>query len=553
MIEEEISKLIYKSVSRAQTAGEFTIFEIPKIKIDTSQISGHGDYSSNIAMQLKSLVNKNPIEIAETIITNITTTTIIDEIVLAKPGFINFYLNKSWLSQQIKTINSSSSYGNNNTCNNNKMLIEYVSANPTGPVHIGNGRGASIGSSLAKVLRKCNFMIEEEFYINDTGNQISLFGQTLYARYSQLNGKEIKIPENGYRGAYMIDLAKLIKHKYKDSSIFIEENNNQNQELTALGLSIMIDDMKNELKGIGVEFTNWFYESDLHKRKTIAAIIKKLSTNNFIEKKENALWFQSSKLGDSKDNVLLRTDGTPTYFSADIAYHYNKLVERKFDKIINIWGADHQGHVSRLKKAIEAIGIDQNRIEILLYQLITLKRGEKIVPLSKRAGEIISLKEIFTETGKDAMRFFFLSQSANQAMEFDLELAKKQTKDNPVYYVQYAHARICAVLKKATEEKITSSHENLSTIQEESELALIKKLIYFPQLITKVAEELAPHHLPHYSIELAHAFHHFYTNCKVIDIKNKKLSEARLALLEACKIVLASTLDLIGVEAPEKM
>jgi arginyl-tRNA synthetase len=251
--------------------------------------------------------------------------------------------------------------------------------------------------------------------------------------------------------------------------------------------------------------------------------------------------------------VLLRTDGTPTYFSADIAYHYNKLVERKFDKIINIWGADHQGHVSRLKKAIEAIGIDQNRIEILLYQLITLKRGEKIVPLSKRAGEIISLKEIFTETGKDAMRFFFLSQSANQAMEFDLGLAKKQTKDNPVYYVQYAHARICAVLKKATEEKITSSHENLSTIQEESELALIKKLIYFPQLITKVAEELAPHHLPHYSIELAHAFHHFYTNCKVIDIKNKKLSEARLALLEACKIVLASTLDLIGVEAPEKM
>tara|TARA_B110000196_G_scaffold222736_1_gene191791 strand:+ start:707 stop:2353 length:1647 start_codon:yes stop_codon:yes gene_type:complete len=548
MIEDKLAILIKKSIANAQNKNEFNDFVIPEVQIDRPHLTEHGDFATNIALQLKSKTEKDAMENAEIITNNILDNEVIENINIVLPGFININVKQSWIVEQIKLINNKE-FGNHDLGLDQSVQIEYVSSNPTGPIHIGNGRGASIGATLAKVLKKCGYRTEEEFYINDTGNQVKLFGETLFARYSALYDVKMPIPENGYLGEYMIDLANKIKNEYHDS--YLDEE--KNTELTELGLSIMIEQIQDELSSIGVEYTNWFYESMLHEKKTLELVIRMLDEKQFISHKDNAVWFLSTKLGDDKDNVLIRSDGTPTYFAADIAYHFNKFSERKFDRVINIWGADHQGHVSRLKKAMKALNINEDRLDVLLYQLITLKRGNTIVPLSKRSGDIISLNEVFTETGKDAMRFFFLSQSANQSMDFDLELAKKQTKDNPVYYVQYAHARIHAILDKASHENYSISYDNLDLIKENEEISLIKKLIEYPSLIKKVATELAPHHLPHYSIELAQLFHIFYTKCRVIDESNKKLTEARLALLDACRIVLRDTLELIGVTAPEQM
>ena len=549
MIQKKLSEILQQAIQNAQNNDLLNDFAIPAIDIDRPANPAHGDYASNVALKIQPLTEKSPMDNGQIILDHISENNLIQEATLAKPGFINFKIQDHWLAEQIKNITNDNNFGGNDTGKGLKLQIEYVSSNPTGPVHIGNGRGASIGSSLAKIFRKCSYEVTEEFYVNDAGNQIKLFGETLFARYSTLLGVARDVPDEGYQGQYMIELAKQINDEHGNA--FLEAS--KQDELTKIGLTKMITEIQIELSNIGVEFSEWFYESSLHKNKTLEHVITQLESNKFTAKKDDATWFTSTKLGDDKDNVLIKADGTPTYFTADIAYHHNKFRERNFDRVINIWGADHQGHVTRLKKAMQALDIDAEQLDIILYQLITLKRGNEIVPLSKRSGEIISLNEVFTETGKDAMRFFFLAQSANQAMDFDVELAKQQTKDNPVYYVQYAHARIYAILAKAKEEQFSASTAHLNLIHEAEEITLIKKLIEFPELIQKIADDLAPHHLPHYAMELAQSFHAFYTKCRVIDESNKNLSEARLELLEACKIVLAETLLLIGVDAPNKM
>ncbi len=549
MIQKKLSEILQQAIQNAQNNDLLNDFAIPAIDIDRPANPAHGDYASNIALKIQTLTEKSPMDNGQIILDHISENNLIQEATLAKPGFINFKIQDHWLAEQIKNITNDNNFGGNDTGKGSKLQIEYVSSNPTGPVHIGNGRGASIGSSLAKIFRKCSYEVTEEFYVNDAGNQIKLFGETLFARYSTLLGAAKDVPDEGYQGQYMIELAKQINDEHGNT--FLEAS--KQDELTKIGLTKMITEIQIELSNIGVEFSEWFYESSLHENKTLEHVITQLESNKFTAKKDDATWFTSTKLGDDKDNVLIKADGTPTYFTADIAYHHNKFRERNFDRVINIWGADHQGHVTRLKKAMQALDINAEQLDIILYQLITLKRGDETVPLSKRSGEIISLNEVFTETGKDAMRFFFLAQSANQAMDFDVELAKQQTKDNPVYYVQYAHARIYAILAKAKEEQFSASTGHLNLIHEAEEINLIKKLIEFPELIQKIADDLAPHHLPHYAMELAQSFHAFYTKCRVIDESNKNLSEARLELLEACKIVLAETLLLIGVDAPNKM
>ncbi|MBR74110.1 MAG: arginine--tRNA ligase [Dehalococcoidaceae bacterium] len=549
MIQKKLSEILQQAIQNAQNNDLLNDFAIPAIDIDRPANPAHGDYASNVALKIQPLTEKSPMDNGQIILDHISENNLIQEATLAKPGFINFKIQDHWLAEQIKNITNDNNFGGNDTGKGLKLQIEYVSSNPTGPVHIGNGRGASIGSSLAKIFRKCSYEVTEEFYVNDAGNQIKLFGETLFARYSTLLGVARDVPDEGYQGQYMIELAKQINDEHGNT--FLEAS--KQDELTKIGLAKMITEIQLELSNIGVEFSEWFYESSLHDNKTLTHVITQLESNKFTAKKDDAIWFTSTKLGDEKDNVLIKADGTPTYFTADIAYHHNKFRERNFDRVINIWGADHQGHVTRLKKAMQALDINAEQLDIILYQLITLKRGNETVPLSKRSGEIISLNEVFTETGKDAMRFFFLAQSANQAMDFDVELAKQQTKDNPVYYVQYAHARIYAILAKAKEEQFSASTAHLSLIHEAEEITLIKKLIEFPELIQKIADDLAPHHLPHYAMELAQSFHAFYTKCRVIDESNKNLSEARLELLEACKIVLAETLLLIGVDAPNKM
>jgi arginyl-tRNA synthetase len=424
--------------------------------------------------------------------------------------------------------------------------VEFVSVNPTGPLHVGHGRGAVLGSALANVLSAAGYTVEREYYVNDAGNQIDLFRRSLYARYCQQLGRDEPMPEGGYVGDYMIDIAKdIIKEKGK---IFIDKP----EELGQLGMAMVIESIKSDCARLGVTFDVWFSEKSLYEGGQYKKAMKLLKDGGVIVEKEGALWFASTNLGEDKDNVLVRSDGTPTYFASDVAYHYNKFIERGFDKVINIWGADHQGHVSRMKAVVGALEIDPSRLEIIISQMVTLKRGDTVVRVSKRTGEMITLRELMDEVGPDACRFFFLSRSADSQMDFDMELAKKQSADNPVYYVQYAHARVCSILRKAKEEGIKFGKGDVSLLISEPEIALIRKMLELPEVIEQTAKTLEPHHLPHYSLDLATVFHNFYEQCRVVT-DDKELTKARLQLVDATRIVLARVLHLMEMTAPEKM
>ncbi len=476
----------------------------------------------------------------------------IGQVVIAPPGFINFTLNNSWLSRQVDAIlRDGDTYGNIDLDRGTKVQIEFVSVNPTGPLHVGHGRGAILGSTLANVLTAAGYRVEKEYYINDAGSQMDAFYRTLYARYRQCLNINAEMPSDGYVGSYMIDLAKEIVAEEGKKFLDLPEAEAMAQ-LGKLGLERMLTQIKADLESIGVTFDTWFSEQSLYDKGQYDTVMSLLRQGGHIAEKEDATWFVSTALGEDKDNVVVRSDGSPTYFAADIAYHYNKFLERKFDRVINIWGADHQGHVSRMKAVVGALGINPERLEVIISQMVTLRRGDEIVRLSKRSGEIITLREVVNEVGSDACRFFFLSRSANSHMDFDLELAKKESPENPVYYVQYAHARIASIMRLAKQRGIDYRDGDVSLITTEPELILIRKLLLLPELVEMAARTLEPHHLPYYAQDVATAFHSFYKQCRVIS-KNEALTRARLKLVETAKIVLARTLHLMGMNAPERM
>ncbi len=476
----------------------------------------------------------------------------IDSIVAAPPGFINFTLKNNWLTNQIDSILlAGDAYGNIELGRGSRVQVEFVSVNPTGPLHVGHGRGAILGSTLANVLAAAGYNVEKEYYINDAGSQMDAFYHSLYARYQQCLGTEAEMPSDGYLGSYMVDLAKEVIAEEKDRFLTLPQSEAVSL-LGQLGLDKMIKQIKADLELLGVSFDVWFSERSLYDKGQYQTAISLLRQGGYISEKEDATWFVSTALGEDKDNVVVRSDGSPTYFAADIAYHYNKFVERKFDRVINIWGADHQGHVSRMKAVVGALGINPEQLEMIISQMVTLRRGGEAVRISKRSGDIITLREVAEEVGSDACRFVFLSRSANSQMDFDMELAKKRSADNPVYYVQYAHARIASILRLAQQREIDYSNGDVALLTTEPELILIRKLLLLPELVETVAHTLEPHHLTYYAQDLATVFHSFYKQCRVIS-RNETLTKARLKLVESAKIVLAKTLHLMGMTAPEKM
>ncbi len=494
------------------------------------------------------------IEVAEALRKHVPAHPAVEKVVVAAPGFLNYYLAPGWAAAQADAIAAEgASYGAENIGQGKRVQIEYVSANPTGPIHVGNGRGAAIGSTLANVMTAAGYEVEQEYYVNDAGTQVAIFGRTLYARYEQLFGREVEIPENGYPGEYVIDAARALKDQYGDKYLK-PEGEEPDPEMGRVGLDVMIAGIRKDLERMGVRYDRWFSERSLMSDGgPYAESMAILEKQGQVVQRDGATWFTSTDLGESKDNVLVRSDGQPTYYATDIAYHYDKFITRGYDRVIDIWGADHQGHVSRVKAAVQAVGGNPDALDVLLYQLVTLKRGDVVVPLSKRAGEIVTLSDVIDEVGVDATRFFFLLAGANQTMDFDLDLAKKQSDENPVYYVQYAHARIAGVLKRAVEDGLSSAGADVALLTHEAEQTLIRKLLLLPETVEKVVIELAPHHLTHYAQELAGAFHVFYTQCRVIQADEPALTKARLRLLDATRVVLARTLGLMGISAPDSM
>ena len=409
-----------------------------------------------------------------------------------------------------------------------------------------------LGSSIANILDAAGYKVTREYYVNDTGNQIAVFQQSLWARYLQALGQDVPFPENGYGGAYLVDLAQELAAE-RGGEFLGEPETEKRAALTKLGMERMIGLIRRDLEDLGTTFDVWYSEASLYQDGTYQKCMELLARGSHIAEREGARWFVSTALGEDKDNVLVRTTGVPTYFASDAAYHYNKFVQRGFSRVINIWGADHQGHVSRVKAIVAALGVNSSRLEVLLSQLVTLRRGAEIVRLSKRAGDIIALRDVLDEVGADACRFFFLSRSADSQMDFDLELAKKQSSENPVYYVQYAHARIASVLRNAQERGITWDEGEVALLRDEAELALVRKMLLLPELVETAALNLAPHSLPHFALELATAFHNFYERCRIISDTEPEMTRARLKLAQAAKTVLANTLILMGMTAPEQM
>ena len=553
MIRDEIRILVKQALTNAQTAGDIPQFVAPEVTIEHPQRAAHGDFSANLPLRIQGLAKMKAIEVAQALRVHAPKHEAISEITVAPPGFLNLYLDSKWVTDQLAMIiDADSDYAATERFAGQRVQIEYVSANPTGPIHVGNGRGAAIGSTLANVMRSAGYEVEQEYYVNDAGTQVSIFGRTLYARYQQLFERDVDIPENGYPGEYMVSIAKAVKEAHGDTFLR-SENEEPKPEFAQIGIEIQIANIRNDLKLMGVEYDEWFSERSLMiEDGPYDDIMQLLRDQNFVAERDGAVWFTSTEVGESKDNVLIRSDGAPTYYATDIAYHYDKFIIRNFDRVIDIWGADHQGHVSRVKAGVAAVGGEPDQLDIMLYQLVTLKRQGEVVMLSKRAGEIITLSDLIDEVGVDATRFFFLSPSANQAMDFDLDLAKKQSDENPVYYVQYAHARIAGIIAKAREEGKSSDGADPSLLSHEAEQTLIRKLLQLPEILETVIDDLAPHHLAHYAQELAQVFHTFYTQCRVIN-DDESLTKARLLLLEAARIVLARTLTLMGISTPDQM
>jgi arginyl-tRNA synthetase len=552
MIRQKLIDMITRAASKAQQQGRLPSVVLPPVTVEHPQNPEHGDYASSLALKLARATSLKPLAIAEEISQLIVATPEVDTITVAPPGFINFTLKNEWLTSQVAEIlKADDTYGNSALGQGSRVQIEFVSVNPTGPLHVGHGRGAILGSTLANVLSATGYNVEKEYYINDAGSQIDAFARSLYARYQQGLGTSIEMPSNGYLGHYMTSLAQEIIDEARERFRELPESEAVS-EIGRLGLDKMIKQLKTDLELLGVTFDVWFSEQSLYDNGQYQEAMALLQDRGYIGDREGATWFFSTALGEDKDNVLVRGDGSPTYFAADIAYHYNKFIERKFDRVINIWGADHQGHVSRMKAVVSAFGIDPERLQVIISQMVTLRRGKELVRISKRSGDIITLREVVDEVGADACRFFFLSRSADSQMDFDLELAKKQSADNPVYYVQYAHARIASILRLAQERGIDFEAGDISLLTTEPELSLIRKMLLLPEIIEMVAATLEPHHLSYYAQDLATVFHGFYTQCRVVS-DDEALSKARLKLVAAARLVLAKTLKLMGMAAPEKM
>lgn len=528
--------------------------EIPEVILEVPKEKSHGDYSTNMAMQLARIAKKAPRMIAEQLVSHFDRSKAsIEKIEIAGPGFINFYMNNSYLTDLIPTIlEKGDAYGETTVGGNQKILVEFVSANPTGDLHLGHARGAAVGDSLCNILDKAGYDVSREYYINDAGNQINNLARSVEARYFQALGIEKDMPEDGYYGEDIVEIGKKLAEEFGDKYVNADEKE-RFDFFREYGLKYEMEKLKNDLENFRVKFDVWYSETSLYHNGKIDEALKLLKDNGHIYEKDGATWFRSTELGDDKDRVLIKQDGSYTYLTPDIAYHKDKL-ERGFEKLINIWGADHHGYIPRMKAAIEALGYDRDALEVEIIQLVHLyKNGEKM-KMSKRTGKAVTMRELVEEVGLDAVRYFFAMRSSDTHMDFDLDLAVSQSNENPVYYAQYAHARICSILRQGEEQGLTiDRNADFSVIQSEKETDLLKKLGEFPQAVGEAAQKRMPHRITNYIFDLASAFHSFYNAEKVLDPENETTTKARLALVKAVQITLKNALALIGVSAPEKM
>ncbi len=556
MIRDDLAAMIQAAAEAAIAAGELPQILLPEIVIERPARPEHGDYATNLPLRLARAARANPLDLAKALAARIPVNGAISSAEAAPPGFINFRLSEAWLAQQVdRIVEAGEAFGDVPLGNGKRVQVEFVSANPTGPLTAGNGRGAAIGSVLASVLEAAGFAVEREYLVNDAGTQTEVFGRTLIARYLQLFGNEIEIPADGYPGEYMIDIAKTLRDEFGDRFAGASVDAPP-PELVLRGVDIVVEGIQADLQALGVRYDVWYRERSVYEDgdNVYDRSMQLLRDKGYLVEKEGALWFASTELGEDKDNVVVRSTGRPTYFASDIAYHYDKFVVRGFDRVIDVWGADHQGHVSRMKAAVEALGVEPSRLDILIYQLVSFRRGDEVVRLSKRSGNIVLIRDVVEEVGADAARFFFLARSADSQMEFDLELAKRQSAENPVYYVQYAHARIAGILAKAAERVGPFEGGDVALLTHPAELELVRKMLQLPELVQLMATHLEPHHLPHYAGELATAFHAFYTECRVMgEDVTPDVTKARLRLCTAARIALARALTLMGMTAPDHM
>ena len=548
-----IEELVAGALDSAMGAGALPGVEIEDLSIERPQKAENGDFSCSLAMKLARPMRMNPRVIGQAIADALPDSDMVGRVWLAGPGFINFALDDDWLRARVNdVIERGASYGDADAPRGVSAQVEFVSVNPTGPVHVGHARGAVLGSALANALAAAGYDVQREYYVNDAGRQMELFYETVYARYLQALGMDADVPADGYQGEYMSDLAHEIASEHGERYANMERAAAV-AEIGEAGLEAMVASIRRSLEGIGVGYDNWFRERSLFANGDFDRVMALLDERGYRVEADGARWFAATKLGEEKDAVLIRSNGIPTYFASDVAYHYDKFIGRGFDRVVNIWGADHQGHVSRMKAAVAAMDVDPDRLTLMIYQMVTFKRGDESVRLSKRAGDIITVDDLVSEVGADACRFFFLSRAAETQMEFDLELATRQSSDNPVYYVQYAHARIAGIIANARERGVEVSGGDVSLLGDEAEFALIRKIIQLPELIEMMADNLEVHHLPHYAQELATAFHWFYQQCRVISPEEPELTLARLRLCQAARIALARCLTLMGMSAPDRM
>lgn len=570
-VRESLEEIVAQALAAAVEDGSLPLEEVPAPSLERPREEAHGDWACTIAMRLAKQAHMNPRQIAEIVVSHLPENAMIESTDIAGPGFINFTLSPASFQQVVRDVRTEGNeYGKSQLEEPCRVNLEYVSANPTGPMHVGHGRWAALGDSMARVMRHAGYDVDEEFYINDEGNQMNVFADSLVVRYQQLLGQDVELPEQSYGGAYVTELAQTIVDADGDKWLAVDPEERR-QAFRELGYAAMLDSVRDTLGLFGNDFNTFFSEHSLfipdeNGKTKVQKAFDAMEERGYIYEDEGATYFKSSEFGDEKDRVLIKQNGELTYFMSDVAYHYDKK-QRGYDLLLDIWGADHHGYIPRCQAMMAAWGYP-NDLEVVLGQLVNLYRDGKAVRMSKRTGEMITFRELIDEVGVDATRYLMLSRSSDQPIDFDIEVAKKQDASNPVYYVQYAHARICSILRKAAEARGIVGWESMSAAEladalaledaklelltHESELALMKQIDGFTDLVAGAARDRAPFRLTHYAQDLAGLFHSFYTNCRVLD-SDEDLSTARLALVDAARINLAQALGLLGVSAPESM
>lgn len=557
MIQDKLADLVKQACAALLPDEKHWEDALREIQMETPSNPEHGDFACNVAMQLAGELQTNPRQIAQQLIDNLAADPVVERVEVAGPGFINFYLSPGWLHDGLaECLEQGKNYGRSDVGAGQNVQVEFVSANPVGPIHIGNARGGPFGDTLANLLAAAGYQVEREYYLNDapSNTQLQIFGGSVQARYRQLLGEQVDFPEEGYHGDYVVELAQELVDEYGEKYRDVARDTEGALLFFDLVEDRMVEQLHRDCAAMGISFDVWFSETKLHDEGLVEQQINQLLESGAAYEKDGAVWLRTGEHGDEEDRVLVRSDGAPTYIASDVAYAADKFHTRGFDRVIYVWGPDHFGYVPRMKAALAAMGIGIERAEFVIYQTVRFLEAGEPLSLSKRRGDIVTIRDLIEDISRDAVRFFFLMRSVDAHLDFDLDLARQQSAENPVYYVQYAHTRLCSILREAeTTDYLGKIEGDLSLLIHPDELALLRKLADYPAEVLRAAQELAPHRLPHFARELAQAVHQFYTNCRVLDADDAEMSRARLALVAGSRIVLANILGLMGITAPERM